>query len=429
MKNLMKTAAMLVLGLAIVSCTSKDIYDESAADKIKQQQLEKAYTEAFEEAFGPIAEGNDWGFDSSTMTRAAANNNFDQYGDYDFSWIPPGQGKKFIETFNAANTVEGNFVPFEEYFLQQISMQTGHGHGGSGSNAEKVQLERLEAYNYGTGQWEVVPGFSKGMNTSSQTDLQKHTLTKGVSLMANMGEANADHAQFRWVASQNNTVYPQGYACDNYVIKKINNDYYIGFGYTNDNTTQYDAWIVRIVKAEGNPGYKACGRVMCEDLGSLSSSDFDFNDVVFDAYIMNDESINITILAAGGTLRPITVAGVEVELEQMTNTGLQRDDLQSFTIPAAVAKENGWTTIKNIPVEVTAADGTTYKLQANSDGSAPGKICTFIGVDWAKEKQNLDWAYPGFKTYVQTTNPEMWFQNEVKEYTFSLQTYEGLNIE
>ena len=85
----------------------------------------------------------------------------------------------------------------------------------------------------------------------------------------------------------------------------------------------------------GVPEYKVRGRIMCEDLGNIG--DFDFNDVVFDATIMNDGSINIIIHASGGTL-PITVADRPVTLGTMMNTGVNwTDGTQSFTIPAAKA--------------------------------------------------------------------------------------------
>ena len=97
----------------------------------------------------------------------------------------------------------------------------------------------------------------------------------------------------------------------------------------------------------------------------------------------------------------------------MSNTGYKdiTDDVQEFTISANVAAQNGWTSLDKIPVIVTCADGTTIALEAKSDGTAPSKICTYVGVPWAKEKTKLSDAYSNWTTYVTTTNPKIWFEN------------------
>ena len=149
---------------------------------------------------------------------------------------------------------------------------------------------------------------------------------------------------------------------------------------------------------------------MCEDLGNIG--DFDFNDVVFDATIMNDGSINIEILASGGTL-PISVAGVPVTLGTMTNTGERvNNNTQKFTISAATAAKNGWTTLKSIPVEVTGKDGEKYQLTADW-GEAPGKFCTYIGLPWADEYVNINDAYNGFSSWVRSEKPEQWWNSHM----------------
>ena len=162
----------------------------------------------------------------------------------------------------------------------------------------------------------------------------------------------------------------------------------------------------------GVPEYKVRGRIMCEDLGNIG--DFDFNDVVFDATIMNDGSINIIIHASGGTL-PITVADRPVTLGTMMNTGVNwTDGTQSFTIPAAKAIQKGWTTLLSIPVIATGKDGIEDELQAR-EGQAPGKICTYIGLPWADEYLDINLAYNGFSTWVRDEQPMEWWQSHMNE--------------
>lgn len=407
---------MLLSSMAFVGCVS-DVSDSNYThDKLKAQ-----YTQKFEQTFGKIAVGNDWGFGTAASMRASATTGFDQY---DVSGLhKPINGKKkvdaFIDDFNKAKVVTN--VDFSDYFLQHVIKQTNKGNKGWGTKDQHHQMAQLQAYNYNTDKWEDVENFVGGK--SEKQFINGNNETHGTTLMVNMGTPNTSVSpQFRWIAKKNAEV-GEGYECSNYVIKEIDGQYYLGMSYINkpenasNATTEaynnYDAWIIRLVKAVGNPGYQAYGRIMCEDLGSTQASDLDFNDVVFDAYILNDGSINISILAAGGQLRPITVAGVEVQLQKMSNTDYNgiTDDVQEFTISANVAKQNGWTSLDKIPVVVTNADGSTITLEAKSDGSAPSKICTYVGVRWAKEKTKLSDAYPNWTTYVTTTNPDIWYED------------------
>ena len=437
-KSLLSMAAVISFGIVIVSCSSKDVFDEGNAADLKQQQRVAEYQQAFEQAFGKIAVGNDWGFGNASATRAAAVEGFDQYNIPDYQ--KPINDKKgiedFVKAFNTADVVTD--FDFSDYFLQHVIKQTNKGNAGWGTKDQHHQMAQLQAFNYNTGEWEDVTNFTGGQNT--QKMIQNNNQTKGTTLMVNMGTPDS-RPQFRWIAKKNSDV-GEGYECENYVIKKVGNQYFLGLSYVNKpaETTEtsarkkdkptppgggpgagnesqpydnYDAWIIRLVKAVGNPGYKEYGRVMCEDLGSTESSDLDFNDVVFDAYILNDGSINITIMAAGGTLRPVTVAGVEVTLPQMCNTEYNDivADPQEFTISAADAAKNGWTTIASIPVMVPGADGQPHALEAKSDGSAPAKVCTAVGVPWAKEQVKLSLAYNNWTQYVNTTNPKIWYDN------------------
>ena len=83
---------------------------------------------------------------------------------------------------------------------------------------------------------------------------------------------------------------------------------------------------VKIPKTECSPGYNNDDddddddddsdpnaiRVICEDLSVTQASDWDFNDVVFDVKLVeNNSKVEITLRAAGGTLL-LTVAGREV---------------------------------------------------------------------------------------------------------------------
>ena len=64
---------------------------------------------------------------------------------------------------------------------------------------------------------------------------------------------------------------------------------------------------ISIAATKCNPGFeggsdKPMLRVFAEDLSATEESDFDFNDVVFDAEYVSASNVKVTILAAGGTL-------------------------------------------------------------------------------------------------------------------------------
>lgn len=171
----------------------------------------------------------------------------------------------------------------------------------------------------------------------------------------------------------------------------------------------YSDWIICVTPGLKWGDYtdeiKYSGRIFCEDLGSIG--DFDFNDVVFDAYIYQSGKIEIDIFAAGGRL-PISVAGVAVDLGQMMNTGVNSTSrVQHISIPAETATANGWTTLKSIPIMVSQTTPAnvveTYELSANV-GQVPQKICVPLNTKWADEYIRLEKAYPDFKNYV--SNPE-----------------------
>lgn len=393
-------AVLAMAGATVLSSCNKTedyIYNPEKA----HESLQSEYQAAFVAKFGAISPNHHWGFDEVASTRAAATQNYQNYELPDE--IKNSQGKNFVKTFNPATQTVSK-VDYSDYFLQHVYKQTNNGNGNSHGNQADThhELNQLQAYNFNTGQWENVVNFVNGQNTHHMTDVQGKKMTKGVTLMTNMGTPVAGQPMFRWISDD-------GYVCENYIIKVINGEYYLGMGYTNENKNDYDAWIIKIAPAVGRPPYKDRGRIMCEDLGEIG--DFDFNDVVFDATIMNDGSINIEILAAGGTL-PISVAEVPVGLGTMTNTGEKVAGTQKFTVSATTALAKGWTTLKSIPVEVTGKDGEKYKLIADF-GVAPGKFCTFIGLPWADEYVNINDAYNGFSTWVRTEQPIEWWQSHM----------------
>lgn len=167
--------------------------------------------------------------------------------------------------------------------------------------------------------------------------------------------------------------------------------YYVGFDFYAHGTDIYPAnknmdverdwvftdWIVRISPAEfiGSQRIFVEDIITSADLSKVQSSDWDFNDAVFDAFIIYDEwnpgntCAVITLRAAGGTL-PLTVAGKEVhELfgvsqKTMVNTGAaggaEKAPVQFRLTKDEIISANA----NDIKVVVTDAKGQKIELTA-----------------------------------------------------------------
>ena len=156
-KKIVLGMTMLLSSMAFVGCVS-DVSDSNYT----HDKLNADYTQKFEQTFGKIAVGNDWGFGAAASMRASATTGFDQY---DVSGLhKPINGKKkvdaFIDDFNKAKVVTN--VDFSDYFLQHVIKQTNKGNKGWGTKDQHHQMAQLQAYNYNTGEWEDVENFVGG---------------------------------------------------------------------------------------------------------------------------------------------------------------------------------------------------------------------------------------------------------------------------
>lgn len=152
-------------------------------------------------------------------------------------------------------------------------------------------------------------------------------------------------------------------------------------------------------------------RVIAEDMGDQNlneSSDFDFNDVVFDVEYIEEGKVKITILAAGGTL-PLTLGwdgtGDYITHEvhyrlgysesTMINThskvGYHQDGVKpyEFEYTGTFRKASFKQDVRDyIPVKVRK-NGTWYNINADQ-GRAPGKLCVGTDYTWCNERQDID---------------------------------------
>lgn len=435
----MTGVAAVAFAATLTSCSKAgDLYDEGAVNQQKEVTVKKSYATAFEKTFAKPAKGHKWGFGSST--RAAGTRQVDDNGNIWYqSWERPYNVNlspaeidelkslltKGVETYNT------EIFPYENYYIEQIykgeSEDYAYDDFGDRTNTKvkgSQQMNHLQARN--GNKYEHSDNFNAGGNSSSQVDEGNGVRYVGITLMKGMSlDGITATNQFGYDESwgtENGKFY------NNYLIVQYKGEWYVGFDFeahkspTSVNHGEarqvnrdwaFTDWIVRI-----SPAYAKSldnGRVFCEDLGTIG--DFDFNDVVFDARIFADGSIDIDVLAAGGRL-PISVAGTPITIGQMVNTGVNAGGTQKIHIDPVNGSPK-YATVKDIPIEVSGENNAVYALDAPV-GEAPQKICVPIGTRWVDEYVNINNAYPKFTNWVGDESVKFWEEPVAKYVDYNL---------
>ncbi len=189
-----------------------------------------------------------------------------------------------------------------------------------------------------------------------------------------------------------------------------------------DGDDNYTDWIVRITPAKVK-GFNYTGRIMAEDLSAQydptgKTSDWDFNDVVFD-WAIKDGKAYIKLLAAGGTL-PIRIGGTRnddssepsgsVEIHNNVNGlgGYMKNCGVGDEVPAAelVLDDHEYTDAKNILITVYKG-GSWVEIEADK-GKPAAKFNCPVGTDWCDEYVNINRVYENFSAWVADPGVNPW---------------------
>jgi hypothetical protein len=190
---------------------------------------------------------------------------------------------------------------------------------------------------------------------------------------------------------------------------------------------------ITIQSSECNPGFNGGGnipvnydvRIIAEDLSATESSDFDFNDVVFDVHFTSNTAAVVTLRAAGGTLPLRFMRNDELEVHKlfgygdntsvMINTdatarGYQTDPEADHKEPVEFAIESGLDRDTNkgndIIIEVKK-NGVWYEITAVK-GKPAAKLAVAPQFPWVMEKVPMTSVYDRFSGWVQ--NPDVrWY--------------------
>ena len=434
-----------ITALAMASCTHDDYAPVS-----KQEQ----YQAVFEKEFGTVNPNVNWGFtpqqvftfdeNGKLIGTRGANTEANQWYQYLTVPAPLTDAQKDVvrKWFQNNKNPQGLDVNWSDFFVQQVYK----GGTNPGSNSPEIYYTLKDGVQ--TQNTDTVTGsnYMDWLACGSEESQYKDHINNfngGDAGDMNVGEGNNKSHQDKimYMHDYNTTCfgfhdsYGQTYYYDSYVLIPgdiidpiVAGMYFVGFDYKtakNENGEirvnpdgYYSDWIIRVVPGLNAPG--TAKRVMVEDiidsdLKSVQTSDWDFNDAVFDVRFEgwgNDRCAVITLHAAGGT-KYLTIGGqgtngkevheaLGVETGTMVNTG------NGVTRPVAIFRipvADNVTNANDIPVYVGAQELTAQK------GEATQKLCVPTYVKWMKERVQFINSYDQFKDYVNNSTPEEWYKS------------------
>ena len=435
-----------ITALAMASCTHDDYAPVS-----KQEQ----YQAVFEKEFGAVNPNVNWGFTPQQVftfdkdgkligTRGADPRNNEWYK---YLTVPApltdAQKEVVRKWFQNTKNPQGQKVNWSDYFVQQVYKGGSNTEGsksletydilkedGTPTGSKVTGSNHMDWLHSGNGETKYhIERFNAG--DGSNTDVFEDENKKHQDKIMYMKDCKTEYFGFH-------DSYGDNYYSDSYVLipgdiidDSVKGMYFVGFDYKmqkHDNGKievkpdgYYSDWIVRIAPALSAPG--KAKRVMVEDiidsnLASAKTSDWDFNDAVFDVRFENVNNQNyavITLHAAGGT-KYLTIGGegdkgvevhkaLGVETGTMVNTvkdqGVTRP-VAIFRIPVAANVNNA----NNIPVYVGS------QILEAKKGKVTQKLCAPTSTRWMQERKEFRLTYDKFKGYVNKGTPEDWYDEK-----------------
>ena len=482
-KYLIAGALALICNGFMTSC-SEDLGDYSSLEEAKKAQ----FAQNFEKFYGTPAANQDWGFGDATLSATRARTrSVNVNGNLWYqNWERPvnvttDEAAKVLAEFskkreNSTNTITINW---NNYWVHQVHQSNNSYLNGYGQSTGDIHahMNKIIAYNTSSSNYyyEHVNNFNNGTNTTVYTDDETKQQYIGTTLMLDMGTNASNNNQFGYHNTEDSKDHFEYFIIAGADIDaSLAGYYYVGFDYcatppagqeANKNMLVnrdwiYNDWIVRISPATasgsgsttgGSIGSSTSGTevfyrqhvlvhnwVFCEDLGSSSNNrDFDYNDLVFDARIVDEYQVKrtrysdgtfsdeitdaphsyyakITPLAAGGELAMWfqdsnvsvhSLFGSGVANNVLVNTCKTGQDISLSHMEGLSGKTFIYkfdseedANINNITIFVRFSS-STYDLSAKQ-GQPPHKICVPPATRWAYERTPIDEAYPGFTEYV-----------------------------
>ena len=436
-----------ITALAMASCTHDDYAPVS-----KQEQ----YQAVFEKEFGAVNPNVNWGFtpqqvftfdkDGKLIGTRGANPNSNEWANYLIvpTRLTDAQKDVVRKWFQTHKNPQGQKVNWSDFFVEQVYKGGTNTEGSHSPEIYNTLKDGVETQNKVTGSNQM-DWLACGSDATSSSE-HINNFNNGNGDIMYMYDYNT--TCFGFHDSYGDNHFENTYYYDSYVLIPgdiidpiVAGMYFVGFDYK---TAKYDNgeirvnpdgyysdWIVRVVPGLNAPG--KAKRVMVEDiidsdLKSVQTSDWDFNDAVFDvrfekSWVNGTPENNyqdghhqkyaiITLHAAGGT-KYLTIGGegdkgvevhkaLGVETGTMVNTGNGATcPVAIFRIPVADNVDNA----NDIPVYVGAQELTAQQ------GEATQKLCVPTDVKWMKERVQFINSYDQFKDYVNSNTPDNWYKS------------------
>ena len=459
----MKKIFLFMLAAFTISSCVKDV-DPTSYEQTKDQVL----TDNFNTTFG-VTEAqyanHRWGMNtvplvvtstSASREMRAANTNANQWEDQGYV-LPAEITGAEIDKVKAVFAEKGeasyeSLVNWDCFFVQQVyhgdSVYVNNA-GGTVTGAEHmdwlcaVTKKHTQVKCWWPYEEEVVIGdeyddhinnFNAGNCTTSSVSEKTGTVITGAMLMY-----NSDTYKFGFKSSEDN-----GHVFYNFRMEEIDGNYYVGFDFEANGTNPneqvardyvYDDWIVKIVPGKGVTPPASRVRVMAEDLGTMSS-DFDYNDVVFDILFVEENGsykADIILQAAGGTL-PLYIGEGEgntyevhalfgVDTDVMVNTHAEDRGLKGrsnlapvpFTVNlpsgknyAAMKAEDA---VDALNITVKIGNNTVHltpKASYENYSNAPKMIVAPVGTEWVDERILISKVYNKFVDWISDPTIKWW---------------------
>ena len=436
-----------ITALAMASCTHDDYAPVS-----KQEQ----YQAVFEKEFGTVNPNVNWGFtpqqvftfdkDGKLIGTRGANPNSNEWANYLIvpTRLTDAQKDVVRKWFQTHKNPQGQKVNWSDFFVEQVYKGGTNTEGSHSPEIYNTLKDGVETQNKVTGSNQM-DWLACGSDATPSSE-HINNFNNGNGDIMYMYDYNT--TCFGFHDSYGDNHFENTYYYDSYVLIPgdiidpiVAGMYFVGFDYK---TAKYDNgeirvnpdgyysdWIVRVVPGLNAPG--KAKRVMVEDiidsdLKSVQTSDWDFNDAVFDvrfekSWVNGTPENNyqdghhqkyaiITLHAAGGT-KYLTIGGegdkgvevhkaLGVETGTMVNTGNGATcPVAIFRIPVADNVDNA----NDIPVYVGAQELTAQQ------GEATQKLCVPTDVKWMKERVQFINTYEKFKDYVNSNTPDNWYES------------------
>lgn len=425
-----------ITALAMASCTHDDYAPVS-----KQEQ----YQAVFEKEFGTVNPNVNWGFtpqqvftfdkDGKLIGTRGANTNANEWANYLTvpTRLTDAQKEVVRKWFQTHPNPQGLEVNWSDFFVEQVYKGGTKTEGSHSPEIYYTLKDGVQTQNTVTGS-NHMDWLACGSDATPSSE-HINNFNNGNGDIMYMYDYNTTCFGFHDSYGDNhfeNTYYYNSYVLipGDIIDPIVAGMYFVGFDYK---TAKYDNgeirvnpdgyysdWIIRVVPGLSAPN--AAKRVMVEDLidsnlASVKTSDWDFNDAVFDVRFetnwQNQKFAVITLHAAGGT-KYLTIGGqgtngVEVHkalcVDQSTMVNTVKD--QGVTRPVAIFRIRVADNVNNandIPVYVGS------QILEAKQGKATQKFCVPTDVRWMQERQQVKKTYDEFKDYVRDDAPKEWYK-------------------